>query len=61
VPEHDLLLWLTLCVIFATLVLQGLTLSAVIRLTGIRQDDDAAHDELLARKAAAGLRRRRRR
>jgi monovalent cation/hydrogen antiporter len=52
-PERDLLLWLTLCVIFATLVLQGLTLPAVIRFMGVRQDEDAAHDELLARKAAA--------
>lgn len=52
-PERDLLLWLTLCVIFATLVLQGLSLPALIRVLGIRQDASEAHDELRARKAAA--------
>jgi NhaP-type Na+/H+ or K+/H+ antiporter len=52
-PERDLLLWLTLCVIFATLVVQGLTLPWLIRVLGIRQDDSEAHDELRARKAVA--------
>ena len=52
-PERDLLIWLTLCVIFATLVLQGLTLPLLISVLGIREDDDAAHQELRARKAAA--------
>ena len=52
-PERDLLIWLTLCVIFATLVLQGLTLPALIRALGIREDETAAADELRARKAAA--------
>jgi len=52
-PERDLLIWLTLCVIFATLVLQGLTLPLLIRALGIRENDDAAHQELRARKAAA--------
>ena len=52
-PERDLLVWLTLCVIFATLVVQGLTLPALIRVLGIRQDDSEALHELRARKAAA--------
>jgi CPA1 family monovalent cation:H+ antiporter len=52
-PERDLLIWLTLCVIFATLVLQGLTLPAVIRALGIEDDGSAVHEELVARKASA--------
>ncbi|MCA1682697.1 MAG: Na+/H+ antiporter [Actinobacteria bacterium] len=52
-PERDLLLWLTLCVILATLVLQGLTLPTVIRLMGVREEESTPRDELLARKAAA--------
>jgi monovalent cation/hydrogen antiporter len=34
-PQRDLILYLTFCVIFATLVLQGLTLPAVIRKLGL--------------------------
>ncbi|RKQ92999.1 sodium/proton antiporter (CPA1 family) [Solirubrobacter pauli] len=52
-PERDLIIWLTLCVILATLVLQGVTLPALIRTLGIREDESAALDELRARKAAA--------
>jgi monovalent cation/hydrogen antiporter len=52
-PERDLLLWLTLCVIFATLVIQGLTLPTLIRVLGIRQGDGARLDEIRGRKAAA--------
>ena len=52
-PERDLLIWLTLCVIFATLVLQGLTLPAVIRAVGIREDEEEVRQELRGRKAAA--------
>ena len=37
-PERDLLIWLTLCVILATLVFQGLTFPALIRRLGIRED-----------------------
>jgi monovalent cation/hydrogen antiporter len=51
-PERDLLLFLTLCVIFATLVLQGLTLPLLIRKLGIRDDGEVAREELLGRKAA---------
>jgi Na+/H+ antiporter len=52
-PERDLLIWLTLCVIFATLVLQGLTLPVLIRALGIHQDESEAAHEIRARKAAA--------
>src|SRR3954447_25274782 len=52
-PERDLLIWLTLCVILSTLVLQGLTFPALIRRLGIREDESARLDELRGRKAAA--------
>src|SRR4051794_1467820 len=52
-PERDLLIWLTLCVILATLVFQGLTFPALIRRLGIREGDDAELEELRGRKAAA--------
>jgi CPA1 family monovalent cation:H+ antiporter len=52
-PERDLIVFLTLCVIFATLVLQGLTLPALIRWLGVRDDGETAREELVARKSAA--------
>ena len=52
-PERDLILFLTLAVIFATLVGQGMTLPAVIRALGVEDDGQAAREELHARKAAA--------
>lgn len=51
-PERDLLIWLTLCVIFGTLVLQGLTLPWLIRRLGIEDDGGAQREELIARKSA---------
>lgn len=51
-PERELLIWLTLCVIFATLVLQGLTLPLLIRRFEIHDDGGAEREELIARKAA---------
>ena len=51
-PERDLLIWLTLCVIFATLVLQGLTFPLLIRWLGIEDDGGGEREELLARKRA---------
>ena len=51
-PERDLILFLTLCVIFATLVVQGITLPLVIRRLGVRDDGSGAREELVARKAA---------
>lgn len=47
-PERDLLIFLTFAVIFATLVLQGLTLPMIIRWAGV---DDGGHDERLELRA----------
>lgn len=53
-PQRDLILFLTFAVIFATLVLQGLTLPALIRALGVRDDGtEREHEEVLARVAAA--------
>jgi CPA1 family monovalent cation:H+ antiporter len=56
-PGRDLILFLTFAVIFVTLVLQGLTLKAVIRLLGLRPDTRGAEEALEARERvfAAGL------
>jgi Na+/H+ antiporter len=51
-PQRDLVLFLTFSVIFTTLVLQGLTLPALIRGLGVRDDGGEAREELLARRAA---------
>jgi monovalent cation/hydrogen antiporter len=53
-PQRDLILFLTFAVIVATLVLQGLTLPALIRYLGIRDDGvDREREEVRARLAAA--------
>jgi CPA1 family monovalent cation:H+ antiporter len=52
-PQRDLILLMTFSVIFATLVLQGLTLPAVIRRLGIEDDGSDAREELIGRRAAA--------
>ena len=51
-PERDLLIFLTFAVIFSTLVLQGLTLPALIRRVGIGPDESEATEELRARLTA---------
>ena len=51
-PERDLIIFLTLGVIFATLVLQGLTLPPLIRALGVEDDGVGAREELLARREA---------
>src|SRR4051794_8137987 len=51
-PERDLLIFLTFSVIFATLVVQGLTLPALIRRLGVTDDGDGDDEELRARLAA---------
>jgi len=50
-PFHnrDLIIFLTFCVIFATLVLQGLTLRPMIKWFGIKPDDKERRDEQDAR------------
>jgi Na+/H+ antiporter len=52
-PYRDLILLLTFAVIFATLVLQGLTLPVLIRKLGITDDGADAEEEVLGRRAAA--------
>nr|WP_282599957.1 Na+/H+ antiporter [Patulibacter sp. SYSU D01012] len=52
-PERDLLVFLTVCVILATLVGQGLTFPALIRVLGVEDDPGPLREEYLARKLAA--------
>ncbi len=57
-PGRDLILWITFCVILATLVFQGLTLPWLIRLLGVHDDgEEERREELKARItiAAAAL------
>jgi Na+/H+ antiporter len=51
-PERDLMIFLTFSVIFATVVLQGLTLPALIRHLQIRRDETGQNEELRARLGA---------
>ena len=51
-PARDLLIFLTFSVIFATLVLQGLTLAPVIRLLRVEGDGSEEREELRARLEA---------
>jgi monovalent cation/hydrogen antiporter len=52
-PERDLIVFLTFAVIFATLVVQGLTLPALIRRLGVRGDGEDEREELRGRLEAA--------
>jgi CPA1 family monovalent cation:H+ antiporter len=52
-PQRDLLIYLAFCVIFATLVVQGLSLPLVIRLLDLEDDGSAAKEETKARIYAA--------
>jgi CPA1 family monovalent cation:H+ antiporter len=51
-PHRDIVLFLTFAVIFATLVLQGLTLPLLITALGIEDDGADEREELLGRRAA---------
>lgn len=51
-PNRDLLLFLTFCVILATLVGQGLTLPWLVRALGVSDDGSSAEQELRARAVA---------
>ena len=51
-PQRDLLVFLTFAVILATLVVQGLTLPALIRRLRVRGDDAEEREEMRARLAA---------
>ena len=52
-PERDLLIFLTFCVILATLVGQGLTLPPLIRWLGVTDDGGAEREQHKARLHAA--------
>jgi len=52
-PARDEILFITFSVIFTTLVVQGLTLPALIRRMGVEDDGAEAREELLARRRAA--------
>src|SRR5437763_16136601 len=51
-PRRNLILLLTFCVIFATLVLQGLTLAPLVRWLGVVDDHVTEKEERLARLKA---------
>jgi Na+/H+ antiporter len=51
-PNRDIVLFLTFSVIFVTLVLQGLTLPAVIRRLQVSDDGAEEQEELVGRRAA---------
>jgi monovalent cation/hydrogen antiporter len=52
-PQRDIVLFLTFAVIFATLVVQGLTLPVLIKWLGVEDDGEDEREELLGRRAAA--------
>jgi Na+/H+ antiporter len=52
-PERDLIIFLTFCVILGTLVLQGLSLPALIRMTRIQPDYSEDEEDARARIRAA--------
>jgi Na+/H+ antiporter len=52
-PERDLIIFLTFCVILGTLVFQGLTLPAVIRMFHLEPDHLGEEEDARARIAAA--------
>jgi monovalent cation/hydrogen antiporter len=51
-PERNLIIFLTFCVIFGTLVVQGLSLPKVIRLVRLEPDDSEETEEVRARLTA---------
>jgi monovalent cation/hydrogen antiporter len=52
-PRRDIVVFLTFAVIFTTLVLQGLTLPALIRRLDVRDDGAEEREDLAGRRAAA--------
>jgi len=52
-PERDLIIFLTFCVVLATLLVQGLTMPALVRKLGVHDDGGAEYEENKARKFAA--------
>jgi CPA1 family monovalent cation:H+ antiporter len=51
-PERDRIIFLTFCVILATLVVQGLGLAPLVRLLGLRADPAAGQELQYARQVA---------
>jgi len=49
-PQRNMILFLTFCVIFVTLVLQGLTLPGLIRRLGVREQGNPQYEEIEARR-----------
>jgi CPA1 family monovalent cation:H+ antiporter len=49
-PQRKMIIFLTFCVIFVTLVLQGLTLPALIRRLGLAREGEANPEEEKARR-----------
>ncbi len=55
-PHRDLIIFLTFCVIFSTLVLQGLTLRPLINWLGVKSDGSEHRNEMDARlKLLSGI------
>src|SRR4051812_2497610 len=52
-PDRDLIIFLTFGVIFFTLVVQGLSLPALIRLVGVTRDGSEENEEIRARLIAS--------
>ncbi len=52
-PNRDIIIFLTFCVIFATLVVQGLTLPKLIQWLGIKPSDEELREEHEARLKVA--------
>jgi CPA1 family monovalent cation:H+ antiporter len=53
-PERDMIIFIAFCVILVTIVVQGLTLPALIRAMGVHEDDEEEQrEELHARLRAA--------
>ncbi len=52
-PERNLILFLTFCVILVTLVVQGLSLPALIRALGVEDDESGEKEETKGRIAVA--------
>jgi CPA1 family monovalent cation:H+ antiporter len=53
VPARNLIVFITFCVIFVTLVMQGMTLSRVVKLLGLHRDTSGILEEATARVAQA--------
>jgi monovalent cation/hydrogen antiporter len=53
VPARNLIVFITFCVIFATLVLQGMTLTPIVKMLGLHRDTSGQAEETTARVAEA--------